>query len=65
MFVIPAAIFAGHFSWLEYIDNFIPVLLGNAVGGTVFIGIAYWHAYKNNESNYKEAKAIQPVEKVG
>jgi formate transporter len=57
MFVIPAAIFAGHFTWLEYINNFIPVFLGNAVGGTVFVAIAYWFAYKKsdiqliNESN--------------
>lgn len=65
MFVIPAAIFAGHFSWLQYIENFIPVFLGNAVGGTVFIGMAYWHAYKKNESTYSEPKAIQPMEKVG
>ncbi|MCQ6278516.1 formate/nitrite transporter family protein [Bacillus sp. EB600] len=46
MFVIPAAIFAGHFTWMEYIHNFIPVFLGNAVGGSVFIALAYWHAYK-------------------
>ena len=49
MFVIPAAIFAGHFTWMEYIGNFIPVFLGNAVGGALFIGMAYWFAYKKNE----------------
>lgn len=46
MFVIPAAIFAGHFSWGEYMNNFVPVFLGNAVGGVVFIAMAYYHAYK-------------------
>ncbi len=48
MFVIPAAIFAGHFTWWEYLGNFIPVFLGNATGGAIFIGMAYWFAYKKN-----------------
>ncbi|WHX98403.1 formate/nitrite transporter family protein [Neobacillus sp. DY30] len=49
MFVIPAAIFAGHFTWMDYLGNFIPVFLGNAVGGGLFIGMAYWFAYKKKE----------------
>ncbi len=52
MFVIPAAIFAGHFTWLEYINNFIPVFLGNAVGGTVFVAMAYWFAYKKSDIQF-------------
>jgi formate/nitrite transporter len=64
MFVIPAAIFAGHFSWLEYMDNFIPVFLGNAVGGTVFIAMAYWYTYKKNKPDYVEQKVVQPMVKV-
>ena len=49
MFVIPAAIFAGHLTWMDYLANFVPVFLGNAVGGALFIGMAYWFAYKKNE----------------
>lgn len=49
MFVIPAAIFAGHLTWMDYLNNFIPVFLGNAVGGALFIGMAYWFAFKKNE----------------
>lgn len=49
MFVIPAAIFAGYFTWADYIGNFIPVFFGNAVGGALFIGTAYWFAYKKKE----------------
>lgn len=45
MFVIPAAIFAGHFSWLEYVQNFVPVWLGNMTGGAIFVGGIYWLAY--------------------
>jgi formate/nitrite transporter len=49
MFVIPAAIFAGYLTWMDYLANFVPVFLGNAVGGALFIGMAYWFAYKKNE----------------
>ncbi|WP_342345300.1 formate/nitrite transporter family protein [Pseudomonas sp. CFBP 13602] len=45
MFVIPAAIFAGALSWAQFGDNFVPVFLGNAVGGAVFVGLAYHVAY--------------------
>ncbi|GAB6991236.1 formate/nitrite transporter family protein [Paenibacillus pini] len=48
MFLIPAAIFAGHFTWGDYIMNFIPVFLGNLVGGTVFVAAAYYLAYLKN-----------------
>ena len=46
MFVIPAAIFAGYLTWADYFQNFVPVLLGNAVGGSLFVAGAYWFAYK-------------------
>lgn len=42
MFVIPAAIFAGEVTWAQYLPNFISVFLGNAVGGAVFVGLAYY-----------------------
>lgn len=29
-----------------FIDNLIPVTLGNIVGGGIFVGIAYWFVYK-------------------
>lgn len=45
MFLIPAAIFAGYYSWGEYAMNFIPVWLGNLVGGVIFVAAAYWVAY--------------------
>ncbi|MFB5284608.1 formate/nitrite transporter family protein [Peribacillus sp. Hz7] len=48
MFIIPAAIFAGHFSWMDFLRNFIPVFLGNAVGGSIFVSLAYWIAYNND-----------------
>lgn len=57
MFVIPAAIFAGHLSWVTYLENFIPVYLGNAVGGSIFIGFAYWMAYKGKRGYLEMTKA--------
>lgn len=45
MFLIPAAIFEGHYSWSEYVMNFIPVWLGNLTGGALFVAGAYWNAY--------------------
>jgi formate transporter len=52
MFVIPAAIFAGYYSWGDYLRNFIPVFIGNAIGGSMFVALAYWFAYK---------KDLQPI----
>lgn len=49
MFVIPAAIFAGYFSWREYFANFISVFFGNVVGGAIFVGALYWFVYLKEE----------------
>ena len=61
MFVIPAAIFAGHFTWIEYLHNFVPVFLGNAVGGSVFVALVYFLAYKNNlVENKASSTKVEP-----
>ncbi len=46
MFIVPAAIFAGQLSWALYFPNFAAVFLGNTVGGAVFVGLAYYMAYR-------------------
>lgn len=59
MFVIPAAIFSGQVTWGQYLQNFIPVFLGNAVGGSIFVSLLYWVAYKpyfQKEINKQEFK---------
>ncbi|MCM3587575.1 formate/nitrite transporter family protein [Mesobacillus maritimus] len=48
MFLIPAAIFAGYFSWIDYLGNFIAVFLGNVIGGGLFVAFAYYVAYIGN-----------------
>ncbi|PLT35529.1 formate/nitrite transporter family protein [Bacillus sp. V5-8f] len=45
MFIIPAAIFAGHLTWMDYLGNFVPVFIGNAIGGALFVAFIYWFAY--------------------
>jgi formate/nitrite transporter len=45
MFLIPAAIFAGQATWGEYMSNFLPVFLGNAAGGSLFVAGIYRLAY--------------------
>lgn len=45
MFVIPAAIFAGAMTWTDYFTNFVPVFLGNGIGGSVLVAGLYYIAY--------------------
>lgn len=34
-------------TWSSFtVDNLIPVTLGNIIGGGIFVGMAYWYAYK-------------------
>lgn len=49
MFIIPAAIFAGELPWSVFLPNIIPVFLGNAVGGAIFVSLLYIRAYKVKE----------------
>ncbi|WP_433941662.1 formate/nitrite transporter family protein [Paenibacillus lautus] len=61
MFLIPAAIFEGYYSWSEYLMNFIPVWLGNFVGGALFVGATYGTVYLKQE---KQAAAAQGGEQT-
>lgn len=64
MFLIPAAIFAGHVTWLAYLGNFFPVFLGNAVGGTIFVAAAYWTAYLKSEPKVNKEQEEYPLSVV-
>ncbi|RYG73087.1 formate/nitrite transporter family protein [Lentibacillus lipolyticus] len=48
MFIVPAAIFAGEITWMQYLPNFVSVLLGNIVGGTIFVALAYFVSYRDS-----------------
>jgi formate/nitrite transporter FocA (FNT family) len=56
MFIIPAAIFAGHFTWLDFIQNIIPVYLGNIVGGAGFVGFIYFRCFHVVDLEEKKIK---------
>lgn len=57
MFIIPAAIFLGQATWTEFFTNFVPVFLGNAVGGSIFVSLIYWIAYSGSiEPNNEKPK---------
>lgn len=46
MFFIPVGIFLGGVTWSQFfINNMIPVTLGNIVGGAVFVACLYWYTY--------------------
>ncbi|RNB88451.1 formate/nitrite transporter family protein [Brevibacillus nitrificans] len=60
MFIIPAAIFAGHATWGDWFSNFVPVFLGNAVGGGIFVAFLYYIAYiKGTEQSKLRASAAR------
>ncbi|MBN3524042.1 formate/nitrite transporter family protein [Paenibacillus apiarius] len=61
MFVIPAAIFEGHYSWGEYFVNFVPVWLGNLVGGVIFVAGAYYLTYLRNIPEQETAAKPQAM----
>ena len=45
-FIIPAAIFEGGSTWSLFIQNLIPVYLGNIIGGTLFVAGFYYLSYQ-------------------
>ncbi|MDQ0272069.1 formate/nitrite transporter family protein [Cytobacillus purgationiresistens] len=49
MFLIPAAIFAGSYTWLDFIQNIIPAFIGNVIGGAIFVGLAYFMAFQKQD----------------
>ena len=61
MFVIPAAIFEGHYSWGDYFVNFVPVWLGNLAGGVIFVAGAYYLTYLRNVPEKETAVKTQAV----
>ena len=61
MFLIPAAIFEGHYSWGQYVMNFIPVWLGNLTGGALFVAAAYWMVYLRQAEPVTKPETIAPA----
>jgi formate/nitrite transporter len=47
-FLLPFAIFVGHATWLDFLANFVPVYLGNIIGGAILIALFYTLAYQKH-----------------
>lgn len=45
LFVIPAAIFEGHYTWVDLLSNVLPVYAGNILGGAILVSLFYYRAY--------------------
>ena len=57
MFFLPAAHFAGvpDIGWGDILRNLLFAGLGNAIGGSVFVGLAYWYLYLKGGAAVKGA----------
>jgi nitrite transporter NirC len=47
MTLLAIALFQPHgdaITWMGYVQNLVPVTLGNIVGGAIFVGALYWFA---------------------
>ncbi|MFY1068146.1 formate/nitrite transporter family protein [Enterococcus sp. AD013-P3] len=47
-FIIPAAIFEGQATWIDFLQNFLFVYLGNIIGGSIFVSGFYYLSYKHH-----------------
>jgi formate transporter len=56
MFIIPAAILAGHFTWMDFLGNFVPTFLGNIIGGAGFVGLLYYIVYQKKHNQVVSLK---------
>jgi len=61
MFFIPVGIFlGGEVTWAQFfINNMIPVTIGNIIGGAVFVAMIYWWTYLRGTA---KPKAEAPAE---
>lgn len=49
-FIIPAAIFEGAATWMDFLQNFVFVYTGNVIGGAVFVSLFYYLVYGQKHS---------------
>ncbi|KMY50053.1 formate/nitrite transporter family protein [Peribacillus loiseleuriae] len=65
MFIISAAIFSGNLSWTELLLNIIPVFLGNAIGGAIFVSFLYFLVYKKDDVKMEGRSDEENRRKIG
>jgi len=67
MFFIPIGIFSGaSVTWTQaFIYNFMPVLMGNMIGGYVFMCLNYWFTTGTHDCDDPEGTVYSDAKKVG
>ncbi len=68
MFFIPVGMFAGaNITWDQiWLNNLIPVTLGNVIGGAVIVPMVYYWVYLKEASEEKEHRmqtSLRPLKK--
>jgi formate/nitrite transporter FocA (FNT family) len=60
MYFIPLGKFLGaNLTWTEmWVNNLIPVTIGNIIGGAIIIPFVYWYAYVYDSKNKKGKKSM-------
>jgi hypothetical protein len=48
-------------TWAAFLGNIVPVTLGNAIGGGLFVGAVYWLVYIRHGHQHGKAVAAAPV----
>lgn len=65
-FIIPAAIFAGELTWIDFLLNVVPVWFGNVVGGGLLVGGVYVFAFKKKGEvrhfKLRKSHTVTPIE---
>ena len=64
MTLLALALFQPHaesLTWLGYINNLVPVTLGNIVGGAIFVAAAYWFASPSPATEKQTETETEPV----
>jgi formate transporter len=50
-----------HLTWgAFFVRNLLPVTIGNVIGGTIFVGLAYWFVYLRPQKVVKTEPQVQP-----
>lgn len=67
MFFIPVGIFSGApITWTQtFLYNFLPVLLGNMIGGYVFMGLNYWFTTGCHDVDDPEGTVHSDAKRIG
>lgn len=50
-----------HIDFVHILNNLIPVTLGNIIGGGLFVGLAFWVAYKYSDKEYRNANSDKSI----